>query len=313
MKIAFFGSSNFAVPSLKILIESSHEVRAVVTQPDREKGRNLRISATPVKQLALRKNMKIYQPQDMNEAFFLKSLKGLSADLFIVVAFGGILPKSVLELPKTYSINLHPSLLPKYRGAAPINWAVINGETKTGLSVIRMNEKLDAGDIMLQRKVNIEREDTSESLGEKLSELGAILLLDAVRFIKTGRISFKKQKDTRRITARRLKKEDGSIGWTRRAVDIHNMVRGLVPWPGAFTFLDGKILRIWKSGTMPLYAKTEPGKITDIYKAGIIVACGKNSLVIKELQLEGGKRMKTESFLAGHKLAVGTLLGKGKV
>lgn len=310
MKIVFFGSSDFAVPALRNLLGSSHEVLAVVTQPDRKKGRRLKVSATPVKSVASKRGINIYQPENTGEKKSLKYLKSLRADLFVVVAFGQILSKGVLNIPKFYSINLHASLLPKYRGAAPVNWAIMNGESQTGLSIIRMNERMDAGDIMLQRPVEIEKEDTSESLNKKLSDLGALLLLDAVRFIEQDRITFKKQDEKKTTFAPRLKKEDGLINWEKDALKIHNMIRGLIPWPGAFTFLNNKILKICKSDVLLSRDKLEPGEILDIQKEGLIVACGKDLLIVKELQLAGAKRMDAASFVRGHKVKKKMLLGK---
>jgi len=302
MKIVFFGSSNFAVPSLEQLINSDHHVLAVVTQPDRKKGRDLKLAPTPVKEAAISKGIDIYQPEDACGKEALKFLKSLKADIFVVVAFGQILSKEVLGIPRRYSINAHPSLLPKYRGAAPVNWSIIKGDTKTGLTLIRMNEKMDAGDIMLQRKIEITKEDNAQTLNDKLSYLGSILLLDGIRFIELDKIVFRKQNKKAVTLAPRLKKEDGLIDWKKPARAIHNMVRGLVPWPCAFTLLSGKTLKVWKTEVMSYYNKPEPGRITDIYKDNIYVSCGKEALIIKELQLEGSKRMDSASFARGHKL-----------
>jgi len=299
MKIVFFGSSEFAVPSLKMLLGSQHRVSTVVTQPDRKKGRNLKTQPTPLKNALTSKDIPIHQPETIKNAATVKYLKSLSADLFVVVAFGQILPEEILSIPKFYSINLHASLLPKYRGAAPINWAVIKGEAKTGLSIIRMTEKMDAGDIILQRKVPIESEDTSDTLQHKLAELGGVLLLDAVRFIEMDKITFKRQSQRAVTFAPKLKKEDGAIDWQKNAKEIHNQIRGLLPWPGAFTFLDKKMLKIWKSETLNASQKPEPGKITDIRNDGFIVGCGKNYLIIKEVQIEGKKRMSAVDFVRG--------------
>ena len=309
MKIVFFGSAEFAVPSLERLLGSEHKVVEVVTQPDRKKGRHLKISATPVKGFASQKGVRIYQPENLKNPLSLKHLKSISADLFVVVAFGQILPEDVLKIPKLYSINLHASLLPKYRGAAPVARAIIHGEIKTGLTIIRMTDKMDAGDIMLQRKVEIDKEDTSETMDKKLSNLGTLLLLDAIRFIEKDKIKFEKQ-DKKKVTfAPKLKKEDGSIDWKKPASVIHNMVRGLRPWPCAFTFLDAKFLKIWKSEVLASREKKEPGEIVDIREENFFVSCGKDLLIVKELQLEAGKRMDVASFLRGHKLEKGTILG----
>ena len=297
MKIVFFGSSDFAVPSLERLLGSGHKITAVVTQPDRKRGRNLKVTATPVKDLAASKNVSVYQPEDVGEKAFLKRLKSFSADLFIVVAFGQILPKEVLDTPKRYSINLHASMLPKYRGAAPINRAIINGETKTGLTIIRMNERMDAGDIMLQRKVEIEREDTSESLKDKLSELGAILLLDAVRFIEADKITLKKQDEKRATLAPKMKKEDGAIDWNTTAIEIQNRIRGVIPWPGAYTYLGDKRINIWRASVQD--GSADPAEIVEVQKE-LIVGTKKGLLKVEEIQAEGKKRMGAREFLRGY-------------
>ncbi|MFC1576583.1 methionyl-tRNA formyltransferase [Candidatus Omnitrophota bacterium] len=309
MKIVFFGSSDFAVPSLERLIESQHKVVTVVTQPDREKGRNLKISATPVKEVATAKDTTVYQPEDVTSPESIKHLKSLKADLFIVVAFGRILPTEVLDIPKLYSMNLHASLLPKYRGAAPINYAVMKGEKKTGLTVIRMNEKMDAGDIMLQRSLEIERTDDAETMSRKLADLGSVLILDAMRFIELDKVKFKTQPQKTMSRASKLTKEDGLVDWKKPNDKIHNMVRGLVPWPCAYTYFGEKMIKIWKSETMPSYQKIYPGTVIEVRKDFIAVACGKNALIIKELQLEGGKRMSAADFLRGHKIEKSTFFG----
>ncbi|MBL7158806.1 MAG: methionyl-tRNA formyltransferase [Candidatus Omnitrophica bacterium] len=309
MKIVFFGSSKFAVHPLDTLANSQHEVACVVTQPDRKKGRRLLLSRTPVKSRALELGLEIYQPEDLREKDAVKYIRRFKADLFVVAAYGEILTKEILDLPKLYAINVHPSLLPKYRGAAPVQWAMIKGEKKTGLTVIRMNEKMDAGDIMLERSVKIEREDTASGLEEKLSYLGAILLLDAVRFIEMEKIQFKRQNPKSVSYAPKLKKEDGLIDWGMDAAKVYNRVRGLAPWPGAHTLLSGKGLKILQAEILPAYKKLAPGTIIETRSDGIVVACGKNSIVIKELQLEGGKSMDAANFLRGHKLERGNTLG----
>lgn len=297
MKIVFFGSSDFAVPSLERLLDSTHKVAAVITQPDREKGRHLKVSVTPVKKVATCESVKILQPEDIRDRSFLVSLRSLSADLFVVAAFGQILPRKVLEMPKLYSINLHASFLPKYRGAAPVNWAIIKGETKTGLTIIRMNEKVDAGDILLQRKVEIEKEETAWALNKKLSELGALLLLDAIRLIKEERIKFKKQNEKQATLAPKLKKEDGLIDWNVSALEIHNKVRGTVPWPGGYTYFDNKKINIWK--TSVLSGKANPGEIVEA-RNELVIGSKRGLLKIEEIQIEGKRRMPAADFLRGH-------------
>jgi len=309
MKIVFFGSSEFALPSLKALIESEHKVLAVVTQPDREKGRHRDIVPTPVKEIAVKNKIPLFQPENVSDDGSSKYLKKLRADLFVVVSFGQILSGKLLAIPRTYSINIHPSALPKYRGAAPANWAIIKGEEKTALTAIRMNEKMDAGDIIMQRKVPIEKSDNAVTLLNKLAYLGSILLIDTIRFIEMDKVIYKKQNTKKSTLAPKLKKEDGLIDWKKPAQEIHNLVRGLVPWPSAYTLLGEKTLKIYKSETLIYYEKPEPGKVVDTKRDSISVSCGKNLLIIRELQLEGGKRMDAASFLRGHKLEKGTVLG----
>lgn len=307
MKIIFFGSGKFAVPSLERLLNSKHKVLSVITQPDREKGRHLVLSPTAVKELAVSKNIDVYQPEDLMDPEFLKKLKLFSADIFIVVDFGKLLPREVFAMPKLYTINLHPSLLPKYRGAAPVNWAVIKGEKKTGLTVIRINDKLDAGDRMLQRSIIIEKNDTSIILEKKLAPLGALLLLDALRIIEEGRATFKRQPDKKGISAPKLKKEDGLINWQKSADEIHNLIRGTVPWPGAYTFFDKKKINIWKAHTTS--GKANPGEVISVEKE-LLVGTKNGMLRIEEIQLEGKKRMSVSEFLRGFtQITKGTLLG----
>jgi len=310
MKIVFFGSSEFAVPSLERLLEYRHDVLAVVTQPDRKKGRRLELSETPVKKKALGEGITVLQPVSPEEEGIFEKIESLKADLFVVVSFGQILTQRVLSIPKMYCINLHPSLLPRNRGAAPINWAIINGEKKTGLTIIRMNERMDAGDIMLQRKIAVEKEDTSETLSKKFSELGAILLLDALRFIDEGRASFKKQDDRKATFAPKLKKEDGIIDWTKPAAEIHDRVRGTLPWPGAYTYFEGEKINIWK--TVLTEGSAPPGVVVEMRKE-LIIGAKKSLIKVEEIQLEGKKRMRAEEFLRGYKkLKKGDLFGVQK-
>lgn len=296
MRIVFFGSAEFAVPSLKLLLDSQHEVLAVVTRPDKEKGRHLKMRQTPVKILGSARGIKVYQPEDITSPEAAETMASLLADLFVIVAFGQILTADILKLPKRFSINLHPSLLPRYRGAAPINRAIINGDAETGLTIIRMNEKVDAGDIILQRKVQIAENDTSETLSSQLSRSGALLLSDAIRFIEEDNAQFKKQNDRIATFAPRLTKEDGLIDWNKTAREIHNKVRGTIPWPGAYTYFQNKKINIWK--TAVLDGKYDPGEIVEAEKA-LIIGTQNNLIKIEELQLEGKKRMPTPDFLRG--------------
>ena len=298
MKIVFFGSSSFAVRCLARILESSYRVCAVITQPDRKKGRHLKLAPTPVKSWAVEKKLKVHDPETVSDAATIDLLKSFEADLFVVVSFGQILPREIIDIPSIYSINLHPSLLPKYRGAAPVNWAIINGETRTGLTIIRMNEKMDAGDIILQRKVDIHDEDNAGTLNERLSMLGSILLTDAIRFIETGRVKFKKQDEKKATLAPRLKKEDGVINWKNRATDIRNRIRGTVPWPGAYTYFYDKKVNIWGAGVID--GEGQPGEILET-EEGLLVGTGKGILKIEEMQIEGKKRMSAPVFLRGYR------------
>ncbi|OIO32907.1 MAG: methionyl-tRNA formyltransferase [Candidatus Omnitrophica bacterium CG1_02_40_15] len=310
MKIVFFGSSNFAVPILGELAKNENIV-LVITQPDRQKGRSLKIAPTAVKLKAGELGIKIFQPVKVNSKESIEFLKKFNADLFIVVSFGQMLSKPVLSLPKLYCLNIHASLLPKYRGAAPINWAIANGEKETGVTIMRMNEKLDEGDVILKKILPVSEQDNAVTLSEKLSIKGANILLDAIRLIRDNEVKFIVQDHNKATYAPKLKKEDGLINWANSADEICNRIRAFAPWPGCFTHLDKKILKIYKaipvhlsdepSGSPDRWAKSEPGAILEINKNGILVKTGKGALKIEELQLEGSRRMTTKEFIVGHK------------
>ena len=302
MKIVFFGSSRFAVPMLEGLVKYE-EVVLIVTQPDRGKGRSLKIMPTAVKLKAEELGIKVFQPQQVNTKESIEFLKKFNADLFIVVSFGQILSKAVLNLPRLYCLNIHASLLPKYRGAAPINWAIANGEKETGVTIIRMNEKMDEGDSILKAILHLDLEDDAIMLSEKISKKGTSLLLGAIKLITENKVKFIAQDNSIATYAPKLKKEDGIIDWKKSADEICNRIRAFVPWPGCFTDLDKKILKICKAEPildLPI-AKSKPGTILEINKSGILVKTGKGVLKIKELQLEGSRRMTVEEFIAGHK------------
>ena len=310
MRIVFFGSSDFAVPSLARLIKGNYEILNVVTQPDREKGRHLSVEMTPIKQSATKHKLKILQPEKLNEAEFIKSLKNLGADIFIVVAYGEILSKAILDIPKIFSINLHGSLLPKYRGAAPINWAIINGERTTGVSIIKMNEFMDKGDIILQKAIDIYKEDTVISLSNRLSIIGSEMLIEALKMIGDGRVSLTAQNEKEVCFAPKLKKEDGLIDWKKDAQGISNQIRGLIPWPGSFTHYNNKLLKIWQAEVLESDTKgVIPGTIIDISKKSICVATGRGVLELKTLQPESGKRMQVAQFISGHAMKIGDRFG----
>ncbi|MCP4649077.1 MAG: methionyl-tRNA formyltransferase [PVC group bacterium] len=311
MKIVFFGSSEFAVASLNMLFKS-HDVMAIVTQPDREKGRKLQLSKTPVKICAQKNDIEIYQPEDICAEEAISKLKSYNADLFVVVSFGRILTKEVLEIPKLYCINVHASLLPRWRGASPVNRAIINKDQTTGVSIIRMNELMDAGDILLTKSLEIDPEDDAVILMQKLGGLGAEALLEAVKVIEGEKVSFIQQDETLVTIAHKLKKTDGLIDWQEEAECIHNKVRGLLPWPCAYTYYKGKFLKILKTRVVcPTSEQKEYSSgeiIVADQKEGISVATGKEIIVIEMLQPEGKRVMSAQDFLLGHKVIVGDKL-----
>lgn len=311
MKIIFFGTAGFAVGSLKALKASGHELALVVTQPDAKKGRNLHLTPPAIKEIATGLNLPVYQPQDVSSPESISKLKALNADLFVVVAFGQLFKKEALAVPKKFAINLHASLLPKYRGAAPINWAIINGEKKTGVSVFRLVEKMDAGDIILDKEVDIKEEDNAVTMAEKLSEAGAKILVEAINLIEKNKASFKKQDASMANLAPKLRKSDGLLDWSMTASKLHNMVRGHMPWPGAYTAFDGKTIKLLETKIMDSNEKAgKPGEIIRVEPGlGILVKAGSGSLAIQRLQLEGSRPMQFEEFLRGHSLKIGDTLG----
>jgi len=297
MNIIFMGTPDFSIPSLKILIESKHNVLAVVTAPDKQRGRGQKISSTPVKEYAIKNNLPVLQPDRLkNNSSFVEELKKFDADLYVVVAFR-ILPPEVFEIPQYGSFNLHASFLPKYRGAAPIQWALINGETETGLTTFKLAEKVDTGNIYLQVKIEIKPDDNLETLHDKLSTEGAKIVQDTVNLIESGDFILQEQDNSLATPAPKITKEVAKINWNRSAYQIHNLVRGLSPVPGAYFEFEGKLIKIYK---------TELVKREDLIpfefhqtKKELIIGCGKNALRILELQQEGKKRMIIEEFLRG--------------
>jgi len=308
MNIIFFGSSDFSVPSLEALLSSQHRVLCVVTQPDAKKGRGLKQAETAVKKVAENLNIRIYQPECVNSTEAVKFFKTLNPDLFVVIAYGQILSEEILKIPKIFAMNIHASVLPKYRGAAPVNWALINGEKTTGISLIKMTSKMDAGPLILQKGIEIDPQDDAFSLENKLSILGAEALVFALEVIGHYEYSLKEQDKSGVSFAPKLKKEDGRIEWAKTAVDIHNLIRGCAGWPGAFTYYKDKLLKIYKGKvatsercniTMP------PGEIIKVSQSGIVVATAKDEYVVQELQIEGKRKMSSQEFILGHKISVG--------
>jgi len=313
MNIIFFGSSDFAAPSLEALLTSGYKISCVVTQPDRRKGRGLNLSGTVIKTIALESGLRIYQPKQINTSEARGLLKKLEPDLFVVIAYGQILSRQILDIPKILAINVHASILPKYRGAAPINWAIINGEKNTGLTIIKMTEKMDAGPIIAQKTMEISDEDTAVTLENRLSEETAELLLDSLKSIAANNYNLKSQDKNMVSLAPKLKKEDGLINWAKPAQNIYNLIRGCLEWPGAFTYYNGKLLKVYKAKVglrVSRFLSSHPGEIIDVSKEGIAVATGKDNLSIEELQIEGKRRMKIEEFIRGHKILKGEILGQ---
>ena len=313
MNIVFFGSSRFAAPVLKALLTSRHKVTCVLTQPDRQKGRGLHFAGTVMKTIASESGIRIYQPYNVNDSDTINFLKGLNPDLFVVIAYGQILSSAILSIPKAFSINLHASLLPKYRGAAPINWALIKGEKITGITVMKMTEEMDAGPIIQQKETEISNLDTSITLEDKLSHFAAQLLLTSLHSIEDNNYNLVPQDENNVSFAPKLKKEDGRIDWNKPACDIYNLIRGCISWPGAFTYYKGKLLKIYKAkvgSCVREFLSSVAGKIISVSKEGIVVATGKDNLIIEELQIEGKRRMKVEEFIAGHKICIGEIFNK---
>jgi len=316
MNIIFFGSSNFSVPALKALLASKHKISCVVTQPDRKKGRGLHLAETAVKEVACEANLRIYQPYRVNLPESVKILKDLNPDLFIVIAYGQILSQEILDIPRIFSLNIHASLLPKYRGAAPINWAIINGEKTTGITLIKMVKELDAGAIILKKEADIHDTDTAITLEDRLSHLAAQLLLDSLESIQKNNYNLTSQDENLVSFAPKLKKEDGLINWNKPAGDIYNLIRAVLVWPGAFTYHKGKLLKIYKAGVVELpghQVTKSPGEIIQVSQEGIIVSTPRDNLIIEELQIEGKKRMPVKEFISGHKIKAKEILEEKKI
>jgi len=307
MRIIFMGTPQPAANCLQALIDAQEQIVCVVTQPDRPKGRHLHLAASPVKELAHKYKLPIETPEKAKDLIFIDRIKALAPDLIVVVAYGKILPKELLAIPKNGAINLHASLLPKYRGAAPVQWAILKGEAETGVTVMQINENLDTGDILLQEKVLIDPEDTAETLLDKLFTIGASQLLRAIEQIKKGAITKIPQKEAEATYAPSITKESGEIDWKRSATEINNRVRALIPWPAAHTFYKGKMLKLLKARPVPAPGKFKPGEIIST-QAALIIACGIGGLEIIEVQPEAGRKMAAEEFLRGHPLKIGEVL-----
>ena len=309
LRIVFFGTPDFAVPSLQALLAGDDAVVGVVCQPDRPAGRGQQLSAPPVKVVAVQAGVPVLQPEKVRTAAFLDELRQWAPDLIVVAAYGRILPKPVLELPPHGCINVHASLLPKYRGAAPIQWAMLRGEVETGVTIMQMNEGMDTGDIRLQRATPIGAEETYGALQARLAVLGAEALREALVRLKAGTLPRVPQRDADMTLAPMLSKEDGRIDWSQAAVDIARGVRALHPWPSAFTVLDGKLLKIHRAHPTAVPGAATVGTVVGV-DAGIAVATGAGTLVLDEVQLEGRKRLSAAEFARGGQVRIGARLGQ---
>lgn len=349
MKIIFMGTPDFAAAPLEALIKEGYEVVLAVTQPDREKGRGKAIAMSPVKECALKYGIPVFQPVKIRTEESVAKLREYEADLFVVAAFGQILTKEILTMPRLGCVNIHASLLPKYRGASPIQWAILNGEEKTGITIMQMDEGIDTGDILFQKEIPIEDTDTGESLFDKLTKLGADALLEALPGIADGSLTPVAQDDSLATHVGKIDKEMGLIDWSMDAKVIERYVRGLNSWPSAYTTVRGKTLKIWKSSVAKMTGMSEngrlsesvsrpekqaenakdsermgefaggafgersagiPGTILSVTKNDFTVLAGKGALLVSEVQLEGKKRMSVHDFLLGFDLSEGTILGK---
>lgn len=307
LRIIFMGTPEFACPTLQALIDRGERILAVVTQPDRPKGRGQKMAPPPVKELALRHGLPVLQPHRVRDHAFVDSIRALAPDLMVVVAFGQILPKSLLEVPPRGCVNVHSSLLPRYRGAAPMNWCIVNGETETGVTTMLMDAGLDTGPILLARSTAIDENEDIVSLHDRMATMGAELLTETLDLLLDDKIRPLPQEDGLSSYAPLLRKEDGLIDWGRPARHIHNQVRGMAVWPGAHTTLAGQTLKIFR--TRIGEGEGIPGAVLRASRGILEVACGSGSLIITELQLAGKKRLDSVSFLAGCPMAEGDMLG----
>ena len=309
MRIVFMGTPDFSVGTLRALAEAGHQIVGVVSQPDKPRGRGKALAPTPVKEEALRLGLPVYQPARVREEGFVQTLRELEPDVIVVVAFGQIIPESILSLAPLGCINVHASLLPSYRGAAPIQWAVINGEEKSGVTIMRMDAGLDTGDMISRVEVPLSEEETGGSLFDKLSQAGARLLVETLPTLADGTAVYEKQpSESPTDYAGMIRKEMGNLDWSMPAVKLERLIRGLNPWPSAYTFLGGKTLKLWRARVEQSQSEASCGTVLSAGKGGLLVQTGDGALRILELQLEGKKRMDAEAFLRGYQIPAGTVL-----
>ena len=309
MRVIFMGTPDFSVGTLEALIQAGHQVVLAVTQPDKPKGRGGKMQFPPVKETALEQGIPVFQPRKVREPENIEELRKYQADVIVVVAFGQILPREILELTPYGCINVHASLLPSYRGAAPIQWAVINGETVSGVTTMQMDEGLDTGDMLLKTEVPLEPEETGGSLHDKLAAAGASLCVRTLKALEEGTVTPKKQGESPTAYASMLKKEMGEIRWEEPAISIERLIRGLNPWPSAYTGWQDKTMKIWEAEVLEEDSGQEPGTVVRVDKDGFLVQTGKGLLKVTALQIPGKKRMEADAFLRGYSMEPGEKLG----
>lgn len=303
------GTPDFAVGTLEAIVEAGHEVIGVFTQPDKPKGRGKAVLFPPVKETALKYGLEVYQPVKIREKEYVEVVKNLNPDIIIVVAFGQILPKEILDIPKYGCVNVHASLLPKYRGAAPIQWAVIDGEKESGVTTMKMDVGLDTGDMIMKTVVTLDEKETGGSLFDKLAVEGAKLCIETMKAIEDGTARYEKQEDEKSTYAKQLNKALGNIDWNMEAEAIERLVRGLNPWPSAYTAYDGKNMKIWDVDVTDKQFDGENGEIVEVSKNDFTIKTSDGGIIVKEVQLQGKKRMDAGSFLRGTKVEKGVILG----
>ena len=308
MKVIFMGTPDFAVGTLEALIEAGHEVVLAVTQPDKPKGRGKEMQYTPVKECALKHAIPVFQPRRVREPECIEELRKYDADIMVVVAFGQILPKEILEMCTYGCVNVHASLLPKYRGSAPIQWAIIDGEEVTGVTTMQMDEGLDTGDMLLKTEIPVEPKETGGSLFDKLAQAGAKLCVETLEALQNGTVTPIPQGETTTAYAKMLDKQLGDINWNKTAVEIERLIRGLTPWPSAYTNWNDKVMKIWDAEVSDIDVEMEdakPGTIVKVEKDAFYVQTGEGLLKVCELQIPGKKRMDAGAFLRGYQVKVG--------
>ena len=309
MKVLFMGTPDIATGCLQELIDNKYNVIGVVTQPDKPQNRGKKLGMPPVKELALKHEIEVYQPQKAREEGFVNTLKELNPDIIVVVAFGQILPKSILDIPKLGCINVHVSLLPKLRGAAPINWTIINGDTKTGVTTMYMDEGLDTGDIILTEEFDLDDEITAGELHDKMKEIGAKTLIETLKLIEKEEAPRTPQNHDEMTYAPMMNKQLGQIDWNKSAKQIHDLVRGVNPWPSAYTTYKENIMKVWKTKVIDKTSNKQPGTVLSVDKEGIQVSTGENVILIKEIQMPGKKRVEVSEYIKGNSIEIDSVLG----